>query len=151
MKDTQILVSLEDVISITIGDISSGIDKCPIPPSLAHTLHPLLKDSIQYKVTFQSHDERELDWPLLWRYTDWMLSNERYQAAKARAERERVARWISSQNIRRLTNALMREQKLDESYATKLAINLLNKNTPWEVLHILGMNQTLITKEEELE
>ncbi len=150
-KSPTLQISLDDIIFLSLGDLSSGIDRCPIPMNLALDLVSILNDSIQFKLTFQDFNGKDLKYPILWRYTDWMLSNERYKTAKDRAEKERVSRWIYSQNLKRLSNALAKEQKLDESYSTKLASNLLNKNTPWEVLHILGLNQPLITKEEELE
>lgn len=145
-----ISVPLDDLIISLIGDHVSGIDKCSIPLSIAEALSPHLTDSIQYKILFQDFDGKKLSHPVLWRYTDWMLSAERYNRQKKRSEEERVARWIFNQNHNDLSKALSKSQGLTEEFANRLATKLLTGNAPIEILKQLGFDGKIITTEEEL-
>jgi hypothetical protein len=150
MKSNDDLTSLplQDLIWNILGDDSNGVMCARITPLTGTILDIKLKDSTKWKVEFNNKDGEPLEYPLLWRYSEWKASNDTYTRQKLWAHKERVSRWIKDKNIDDLARAIAKETKMSIEQARPIAARVFGKGNK-DVLDYLGLKK-IITKEEEL-
>ena len=149
MKEQQLVtVPLNDLIWSLLGDDAQGLDKTRITQSLALILAQHLKDSLKWKVEFETKDGEALTCPLLWRYSEWYASSERYMKAKLYAEKERIAMFIRDANVENMARAIMKTTRMSLEDARPTATMLVHKGNV-ECMMFLGLKKW-ITNESEL-
>jgi len=139
-----ILISVADYVTDVLGDN----DFVSLPFDRAEAILQITKNQSLCYIQFPSEECPELTRPLLWNYGAWSSSIERYRKSKERSERERVARWIADENVRRIKKAVLRLGLITDTQAQMLAYRMLIN--PEKHKTISALNVTLITKESEL-
>ncbi len=76
-------------------------------------------------IQFYSRDGAELEYPILWALGAWRKDTESWRMAKLREEREREARFIMDENVRRLMRRMVAKHFIDEAPARAASYQLL--------------------------
>lgn len=118
-------------------------DNCNISPLLAEIISLISQNKNDIHVQFPSDDDvdildRPVTSPILWRYSRWSNSTEKWLKDKKRSEQERQARFIFQFNVERACKTVMRFTELDHPNAMKVALNLVNKNHEHKVIAMGG-------------
>lgn len=128
-----------------LEDMLGHDDSRPIRVNVAEILDVKLKGKLTYHVQWPDQFNPELSRPLLWKYSAWADSVERWTKQRERSERERVAKFIFDKNVELIAEELM-VFGLTEEQALGSAFGLLKKND--SKLSVIDVK--LITKESEL-
>jgi hypothetical protein len=149
-QESLITLPLTDHIWNILGDDSNGAMCARVTPLTGKLLAIALKDSLRWIVEFEDKDGVELEYPILWRYSEWKTSADTYAKQKAWAHKCKVEGWILDKNVDNLARSIMRSTRMSIEQARPIAYAIIHKGGGnIDVLKVLGVNK-LVTKEEEL-
>lgn len=147
-ESTYITLSVKSFIDVALGR-SYWHDR-PLPPDVGEILLLITRNSPEFGCFIQTRDEfnQPLSEPVLWKYSAWSDSHERYVRQKKRSEEERVKRFIFEANVNTVAKRIAAVLGVTGDAGRMTAIQLVRANKQG-TLRFLGVNK-LITKEEEL-
>jgi hypothetical protein len=147
-KEQTITLPLVDLIEALIGKPSSAIENTEISFDMGLIFHEKLKSVPGLAiVTFKDFD----DTPnvRLWNILAYRLRLEMHKSQESYKHKQRVKLDIEMANHKILTTALASKMSLTEEQVINLSYKLLKSGNEM-LFKALGLNVTLITKEEEL-
>ena len=150
MQKEQPLVTLplSDLVWNILGDDLDGAMCSKITKTTAIVLDNLLKDSTRWKVEFENKEGEPLEYPILWRYSEWKSSNDTYLKARLYEHNRRVEKWMLETNVNALAKCISRMNRMPIETAQPIALSIIKKGN-MEVFAVFGLNK-IVTKEEEL-
>lgn len=143
-----ITLPLRDLIWDILGDDQNGQAWASITPTTGLVLVDKLKNSTVHKVEFLDKNGNDLEFPRLWRYSEWKTEADTYHRQKLYQHNERVIRWLRDKNTSIIVKALKRYSGIEGMQAEQLARKLLEKNAT-VVFKEMGINK-LCEREEDL-
>lgn len=147
-ESTYITLSVRSFVNVALGN--NYWNDRPLPPDIGELLLLITNNNPEFGCFIQTSDEfnQPLSEPVLWKYSAWSDSHERYMRQKKRSEEDRVRRFIFEANVNTVAKRIAIVLGISGDAGRMTAIQLVRTNKQG-TLRFLGVNK-LITKEEEL-
>jgi hypothetical protein len=120
----------------------------PIHPNIALILSHKLAGSQKWIVEFDDREGNPLEYPVLWRWSEWKTDSDTYARRKMLTEQDREQRFVREANMRRFVKSIMRSHCLTEGQAKRIANNLISKDADMSILSFFGIDKKVTTIEE---
>lgn len=146
-EQNSITLPVDQLIWCVLGDDKDGLLNARIPPDLAIILSAKLQGSFKHIVVFENDNGAPYEYPILWRYSAWVTSNEALDKRRKYDEKRRITDWIRNANVDKLTDAIMKTTKMDKKQASPIAYTLI-KNGNEELLKLMGLDKLITSMDE---
>lgn len=100
-------------LNLFLDTVLRDSHSAPISSTVAEVLRALGRGERipTFYIQIESRDGSHMS-PVLWRYAAWKSDSDSWELAKIRSEREREARWVHEENVRRLAVRISSETQL---------------------------------------
>ena len=145
----QITISLDSFITLVLGPEQRGSRELP-SLDIALIVDVLVRKDLLFKVQFTEWSGEPLERPLLWSYNDWYESSTNYKKQKEDSDRRRDEYHIFQANLKIIKEALETDFLYPPDSASAYAYHLLKTKAWGKVWAVIGVDQKIIKKVEEI-
>jgi hypothetical protein len=114
-------------LHILIEEILGDSHSAGVSTITADIIEAVVKNKHTCHIQRIDQDGETLTYPRLWRMSAWRQDVESWRLSRLRSDREREARFVFEENIKRIARAICRECNLEGDIANVLAYRKLKK------------------------
>lgn len=126
-------------------------DKRPIPKHIAEIIFTSLKNESLGYIQFEDEDTLlPLEEPILWDYSFWVVSTEKWKRARAYSDKEREKNEILNHNIKLISPFIGTFLGIEDPEKCKSKAYEILKGNKIKHLRLIGFTGKLVTKYNEI-
>lgn len=128
MAEQSITRPLKEILNLALG---RDYWECrPVPKDFALTVMAITKNKAESGYHIQTHSKsgEELDEPILWRYSFWVIDHERTMQQRNYSERMRNERFVFEANVKLVQRAYTKYFTIDGDVAHVTAYQYVKKS-----------------------